>query len=205
VTGPPLTTPPPKWKTALVTLAAVFPPVLVFNVAVIPFLGGVSVVLRTLTLCVAVTAVVTWVMMPRLMRLLKDWLHPPADETAQSGAPGRVTPRSRAARRSWAGGDGKPAWLLETAPTERDADPEPWYDAPREAAPRRPARPARGWDDDPPYQDNRRPPWYGRQQPWYGRPTEGEYYDEPDRYDTYDEPERTPARDRGPGTGRYRR
>lgn len=85
--------PPPKWKMALVTLSAVFPPVLVFNMTIIPFLGGSSVVLRTLALCMAVTAVVTWIMMPRLTALLKTWLYPdtagrhrrPASWTVQSG------------------------------------------------------------------------------------------------------------------------
>lgn len=70
--------PPPKWKMAVITLAAVFPPVLVFNVALIPYLRDLSIVLRTLALCVAVTIVVTWVMMPRLMRLFRGWLHPSA-------------------------------------------------------------------------------------------------------------------------------
>ena len=69
-------TPPPKWKMAVVTLIAVFPPVLFFNVTLIPKLSGVSVVLRTLVLCVGVTIVVTWVMMPRLMPLFKGWLQP---------------------------------------------------------------------------------------------------------------------------------
>ena len=69
--------PPPKWKMALVTLTAVFPPVLLFNVALIPHLLGLPVVLRTLTLCIGVTVVVTWVMMPRLTRLLKGWLQQP--------------------------------------------------------------------------------------------------------------------------------
>lgn len=68
--------PPPKWKMAVVTLTAVFPPVLVFNVTLIPRLLGISVVLRTLILCVGVTAVVTWIMMPRLMPLFKGWLNP---------------------------------------------------------------------------------------------------------------------------------
>ena len=63
---------------AVITLTAVFPPVLVFNVALIPHLRNLSIVLRTLALCVAVTIVVTWVMMPRLMRLFRGWLHPTA-------------------------------------------------------------------------------------------------------------------------------
>ena len=71
---------PPKWKLALVTLAAVFPPVMLFDVTVIPHLRGVPVVVRTTALSVAVTAVVTWVMMPSLQRLLKGWLNPAAPE-----------------------------------------------------------------------------------------------------------------------------
>lgn len=201
MTGPP-PTPPPKWKTAIVTLVAVFPPVLFFNVTVIPYLGGVSVVLRTLTLCVGVTAAVTWVMMPRLMPLAKNWLNKPKPEPAETGSS-----RSRGRRRGgrdYDDEDRAPAWLLEPAlPTlvERDAEPDPWYE------PREP----RG--DDQPYpqqQGGRRAPWYGRQQPWYGRPDEDEYptevfrrndyreddyYEEPARYDRYDEP----------GAGRYRR
>jgi hypothetical protein len=223
VTGPP-PTPPPKWKTAIVTLVAVFPPVLFFNVTVIPFLGGISVVLRTLALCVGVTAAVTWVMMPRLMPLAKNWLNASRSGAAETGTTGRGSSRSRRRRR---GGDedeeAMPAWLLDPvdpAPVERVAEPDTWYE-PREPAPRRPTRPAQHWDDEPAYpQGTRRAPWYGRQQPWYGRPQEDDYpteeyrrndyreddyYEEPARYGRYDEPEWTPARDRGPGTGRYRR
>ncbi|RSM47540.1 hypothetical protein DMB66_48250 [Actinoplanes sp. ATCC 53533] len=71
--SPPI--PPPKWKMAVVTLTAVFPPVLFFNVTLIPQLSDVSVVVRTLVLCVGVTIVVTYVMMPRLMPLFKGWLN----------------------------------------------------------------------------------------------------------------------------------
>jgi antibiotic biosynthesis monooxygenase (ABM) superfamily enzyme len=114
--GPP--TPPPKWKTAIVTLTAVFPPVLFFNVTLIPRLGNVSVVIRTLVLCVGVTIVVTWVMMPRLMPLFRGFLNPGSQPGRRGGArPGRVR--------------------LETAP----AMPEP-SDEPTETFPRfRPAEP----------------------------------------------------------------
>jgi antibiotic biosynthesis monooxygenase (ABM) superfamily enzyme len=80
---------PPQWKMAVVTLTAVFPPVLFFNITLIPQLRNVSVVLRTLILCVGVTAVVTWIMMPRLMRLFRRWLNPdasPAPAGSGSGA-----------------------------------------------------------------------------------------------------------------------
>jgi hypothetical protein len=71
---------------AVVTLTAVFPPVLFFNVTLIPQLAGVSVVVRTLVLCIGVTIVVTYVMMPRLMRLFKGWLQP-AGARRRMGAP----------------------------------------------------------------------------------------------------------------------
>jgi antibiotic biosynthesis monooxygenase (ABM) superfamily enzyme len=68
--------PPPKWKMAIVTLTAVFPPVLLFNVTLIPYLQDLSVVIRSVILCVGVTIITTWVMMPRLTRLLASWLNP---------------------------------------------------------------------------------------------------------------------------------
>jgi len=78
-------TPPPKWKMAVVTLTAVFPPVLFFNVTLIPRLRDVSVLLRTLVLCIGVTVIVTWIMMPRLMKLFKGWLNP-AGRAGAAGA-----------------------------------------------------------------------------------------------------------------------
>lgn len=82
-------TPPPKWKMALVTLTAVFPPVLLFNVTVIPHLLGLPTILRTLLLCIGVTAAVTWVMMPRLMPLFKDWLQQSHRSSGRHTATGR--------------------------------------------------------------------------------------------------------------------
>ncbi|MFJ8001042.1 antibiotic biosynthesis monooxygenase [Streptomyces sp. NPDC096310] len=69
--------PPPKWKLWFVNMGAVFPPVLLFNLTVIPYLGGLNALVRTLILCLSVTAIVTWVLMPRLQRFLKKWLYPP--------------------------------------------------------------------------------------------------------------------------------
>lgn len=105
--GPP--TPPPKWKMAVVTLTAVFPPVLLFNVSVIPRLLGLPTVLRTLVLCVGVTAAVTWVMMPRLMPLFKGWLHPALRE------PPRPSGRHIAAGGSW--------WSALPGPNPRERPP----------------------------------------------------------------------------------
>ncbi|NGY64156.1 hypothetical protein G7043_35120 [Lentzea sp. NEAU-D13] len=70
--GPPK--PPPKWKTALVTLIGVFPAVLLVNVTVIPRVTGLPLLARTLILCVCVTGLMTWVLMPQVMKVLGPWL-----------------------------------------------------------------------------------------------------------------------------------
>ena len=70
--GPPK--PPPKWKTALVTLIGVFPAVLLVNVTVIPRVTGLPLLVRTLVLCVCVTGLMTWVLMPQVMKVLGPWL-----------------------------------------------------------------------------------------------------------------------------------
>ncbi|MER5429613.1 hypothetical protein [Streptomyces sp. NPDC002588] len=69
--------PPAKWKLWFVNMSAVFPPVLLFNLIVLPYLGGINPLLRTLLLCLCVTALVTWILMPRLQRFFKKWLYPP--------------------------------------------------------------------------------------------------------------------------------
>lgn len=69
--------PPAKWKLWFVNMSAVFPPVLLFNLIVLPYLGGLNPFMRTLLLCLCVTALVTWILMPRLQRFFKKWLYPP--------------------------------------------------------------------------------------------------------------------------------
>ncbi|MDW6065785.1 hypothetical protein SAZ11_58390 [Streptomyces sp. FXJ1.4098] len=90
--------PPPKWKLWLVNLSAVFPPVLIFNVLVIPFLGDTNFLLRTLALCLGVTAMVTWLVMPRLQMLLKKWLYPPLQSIRGATSGWRRTARVRAGK-----------------------------------------------------------------------------------------------------------
>jgi len=133
--------PPPKWKMALVTLTAVFPPVLLFNVALIPHLLGLPVVLRTLALCIGVTVVVTWVMMPRLTRLLKGWLQQPSGRNAapyleppviasarrilesarEFGAPRQPGRHAATEYEEWSTNDQPAEW--EPQPRWRDDDP----------------------------------------------------------------------------------
>ncbi|WP_406007161.1 hypothetical protein OG440_13920 [Streptomyces sp. NBC_00637] len=69
--------PPSKWKLWFVNMSAVFPPVLLFNLIALPYLGDLNPFIRTLLLCLCVTALVTWILMPRLQRFFKKWLYPP--------------------------------------------------------------------------------------------------------------------------------
>ncbi|MER5212269.1 hypothetical protein ABT063_17215 [Streptomyces sp. NPDC002838] len=68
--------PPKKWKLWFVNMSAVFPPVLLFNLTVLPYLGDLNALFRTLLLCLCVTAIVTWILMPRLQRFFRNWLYP---------------------------------------------------------------------------------------------------------------------------------
>ncbi|MFF8969584.1 antibiotic biosynthesis monooxygenase [Streptomyces sp. NPDC014995] len=69
--------PPSKWKLWFVNMSAVFPPVLLFNLTVLPYLGDLNALFRTLLLCLSVTGLVTWILMPRLQRFFRKWLYPP--------------------------------------------------------------------------------------------------------------------------------
>jgi len=224
-----MATPPPKWKTALVTLAAVFPPVLVFNLTVIPYLGGLSVVLRTLTLCVAVTAVVTWVMMPRLLRLLKNWLNPPLEaEGVDVGAPepggagvriGGRRSRGRSGgeavtedfgygggrsggRDLGYGGGAEPSWLVEVAPQGRAEIGAGTGQGPWYSSRRREPEP------EPEYPQESRG-WYRERQEsgsWYREVTEPqpESRPEPRRHRDEPHPDERYWEEREPGRSWYR-
>lgn len=208
--------PPPKWKTAVVTLAAVFPPVFVFNVTVIPFLGNVSVVLRTLALCVGVTAVVTWVMMPNLMRLLKDWLHPVAPpRRAHRQAPAPVAasaallrpvlaPMAAALGINGSGAEATPSWV--TVSPQGEAGQPAWWETP--ATQEQPG-PATGQPPSPMNglrRERIRQPDYRLPQPVRGA-TGGIRMRQPaygPRPEAFPEPQPS-ARDGAAGTGRHRR
>lgn len=72
--------PPPPWKMALVSLVAIWPLTMLANSFIGPQLTALPIPLRTLIL-VAITIpipMMTWVVMPRLTRLLRRWLYPAA-------------------------------------------------------------------------------------------------------------------------------
>jgi antibiotic biosynthesis monooxygenase (ABM) superfamily enzyme len=66
---------PPRWKMFAVSVVSIFVLQLTFNVALQPL--ALPVVLRVGLVAVAVTALMTWLVMPRVARLLQDWLYAP--------------------------------------------------------------------------------------------------------------------------------
>jgi antibiotic biosynthesis monooxygenase (ABM) superfamily enzyme len=70
---------PPRWKMFAVSVVAIFVLQLVFNLLLLPL--ALPVVLRVALVAVAVTALMTWLVMPRVALLLQDWLYAPPRRT----------------------------------------------------------------------------------------------------------------------------
>jgi uncharacterized protein len=66
---------PPRWKMFAVSVVGIYALQLTFNLALQPF--ALPVVVRVALVAVAVTALMTWLVMPRVARLLQDWLYAP--------------------------------------------------------------------------------------------------------------------------------
>jgi antibiotic biosynthesis monooxygenase (ABM) superfamily enzyme len=109
---------PPRWKMAVVTLIAVFPAVLGTNVIVISQLAGLSLIPRTFVLCVIVTILMTWVLMPRLMKLLGPWLRGGGQVPAEP-----VRPNATDEPRDVPSDDTTPTMILNPIPNPPRAAP----------------------------------------------------------------------------------
>jgi antibiotic biosynthesis monooxygenase (ABM) superfamily enzyme len=68
--------PPPPYKMALVTWAAIFPLITLVVVASAPLLSHLSLVVRLAVTTGITVPLMTWVVMPRVTRLLGRWLYP---------------------------------------------------------------------------------------------------------------------------------
>jgi antibiotic biosynthesis monooxygenase (ABM) superfamily enzyme len=68
--------PPPRWKMAIATLLGVFPTSLLLGVAVAPFLDPLPMAIRSLVIATCMVALLTWVVMPAVTKILHPWLHP---------------------------------------------------------------------------------------------------------------------------------
>lgn len=74
--GKPTITPPPRWKMWLLTLCAVYPLSLAFQILIAPFLTPLPLAVRTVLLSLTLVTLLTYVVMPNLTKLLSRWLYP---------------------------------------------------------------------------------------------------------------------------------
>lgn len=70
--------PPSRWKMYLVTMGAAYPVGLLLAEAVVPLLIDFPVLLRQAIFTLIFTTVLTFVVLPRLTRLLRVWLYGPS-------------------------------------------------------------------------------------------------------------------------------
>ena len=68
--------PPPKYKMALVTWAAIFPLLLLSNVLLVPALAVFPVVIRLVIVSGTIIQLMTYVVMPQATRIFRPWLYP---------------------------------------------------------------------------------------------------------------------------------
>lgn len=66
---------PPRWKMAVATLAGVFPTSLFLMLAIGPYIITLPVLVRAMVMSVLMVALLTWVVMPNVIRVMKKWLH----------------------------------------------------------------------------------------------------------------------------------
>jgi antibiotic biosynthesis monooxygenase (ABM) superfamily enzyme len=84
----PGTSPPPLYKMALLTWVTIFPLITLVAIVLEPLLERLSLVPR-LALTTAVTVpIMTWLVMPRVTRLLRSWLYPRRDTRASDAGSG---------------------------------------------------------------------------------------------------------------------
>ena len=81
----PTMTPPPRWKMWLVSLVAVYPLVLAFQVLVVPRMARLPLPLRALVFPLVLLTLMTFVVMPMVTWALRRWLGPRHDQEPVEG------------------------------------------------------------------------------------------------------------------------
>lgn len=66
--------PPHRWKMAVATLCGVFPTSLFLSFTLVPFIQNFPLLLRLLLMAGCMVGMLTWLVMPIVIKLLKPWL-----------------------------------------------------------------------------------------------------------------------------------
>ena len=69
------TTSPPRWKMAIATVLGVWPVSMLVAKLLLPFVTGLPSFLQALLVAIGIVTLLTWVVMPLLVKLLNPWLH----------------------------------------------------------------------------------------------------------------------------------
>ena len=70
--------PPPRWKMAVTTLLGVYPTSLFLSLTVGEIIHTWPLLAQSLIFAVGMVALLTWVVMPLITRLIHGWLNPPS-------------------------------------------------------------------------------------------------------------------------------
>jgi uncharacterized protein len=68
--------PPPRWKMVIATMIGIYPIGLVYQASLVPYFRDIPLLLRPVALSLILTPLLTYVIMPNLTKLLRQWLYP---------------------------------------------------------------------------------------------------------------------------------
>jgi uncharacterized protein len=77
--------PPPAYKMALLTWITIFPLITLVVIALDPLLEKLDLVPRLAVTTAVTVPIMTWLVMPRITRLLRSWLYPTASPSRRTG------------------------------------------------------------------------------------------------------------------------
>jgi antibiotic biosynthesis monooxygenase (ABM) superfamily enzyme len=77
--------PPPAYKMALLTWITIFPLITLVVIALDPLLEKLDLVPRLAVTTAVTVPIMTWLVMPRITRLLRSWLYPTASPSGRIG------------------------------------------------------------------------------------------------------------------------